>query len=301
MKTQTNSYRRPGTLGRTGTPSSTNPYAHRIASSGLLLAPKAAVKSNAKNFVLPGLETQVSANRTKNINVVSWSLFDTKKKEPRMKDVEQGYIQNCPLAAIVSALAYTSAGRNLIRNMITETNGANTTTKFVGPGIDGKKKVKGHRYFTVTFPGQSPIEVSDVFVTDEQSPPVLIYMTSPKKVLWPCVLEKAYAKWKGSYDNLGDDPIKVWKEIVGEPKFLDLRVTGSRRVSTRDVIRQANKAKQEPMIAAREGSYHGVVITGAVGRRSLSFYDQYSVKDDRISIDDLRTKDPTLLIYGSVK
>lgn len=293
-------YRQPGTTGAVPQSGPASPYAHRVSSSGFLIAANATATSTLKKLTIPSQELSTSSSKTFRLNRKAWDLYNSKNR-PEMTDVEQGNIQNCPLASIIAALAHTASGRKHIGSMIQERKGANTVTSYTGSNLDGPRAVRSSRYFVVTFPGKSPIEVSDVFYTGDSKEKYLIYMTSPNKVLWPAVIEKAYAKWKGGYDNLGNDPIKVWKELVGEPKYLDLRVSGKDRVRTSQVIREAGRANKVPMIAAREGSYHGVVVTDNKGATSISYYDQYSVVEKSIKVSDLRTKDPTLIIYGPIR
>jgi hypothetical protein len=282
---------------------------------GIHAAPTRAVKAVANKFVLPALEDGVSTNLTKNLNALDWPLFDRKSKQPRTQDVEQGAIMNCPLASLLAALANTNAGRNLLKGMIQEVTGVTTETRFSGEsGIQGRTRVPGTRYFRVSFRGGKSVNVGDVFYTDESSPPEPIYMTSPNNVLWPAVIEKAFAKLKGGYNKLGNDPIAVWRDIVGDPRFLDLRKDADPKVEDRDVVAQVKRADLVPMIAAREGSFHGVAVLRTVrgldprdkeprtkNKRTdmIVMYDQYAVKQVTESIKTLRDIDPTLLIFGN--
>ena len=82
-----------------------------------------------------------------------------------------------------------------------------------------EKEILSQRYFTVYL--GKPFEVSDVFYVkySDGSDVNMIYMDSPKRALWPCVIEKAYAVKVGSYDDLDDDTKhtvnEFWTFLVG--------------------------------------------------------------------------------------
>jgi len=109
-------------------------------------------------------------------------------------DVRQGSIGDCFLAAAMASVA--SAKPDAIRNAIKD-NGDNTfTVRFYQVGWDGSKTAQ-----YVTVDGDLP------WKADLDMP---AYAKSTEKVdgkehleLWPSILEKAYAQWKGSYDEIG--------------------------------------------------------------------------------------------------
>lgn len=268
------------------------------------LLPNQATKvaqASVKKFQLPALEQFVSGNHTKNINEIDWPLYSKKGKEPHLNDVKQGMLLNCPLAAILAALAHTAKGRTHIKKMITEFSNVTTETKYTGKdGVDGKTVVQGKRYFSVKFNSNKPIKISSVFYTDEQSSPKMIYMTPPTDVLWPCVIEKAYAKLKGGYNKLGGDPAVYWKDIVGSYKYLNLKKDASPKVTDKEVFLQVKQANIEPMIASLEGQYHGFAVKG-IGRKSkIVLHDPASLKDTEFTIEYLRKEEETVFWYGGI-
>ena len=204
------------------------------------------------------LEMPAPADGTSTImrlRTVSWKLSN---RAPMLRDVQQGELANCPIAAILAALAFTASGRKRLDSMITEYLGTSTKTAFSNAimttlsrgGADDPdyptqdKEILSTRYFTVNLKG--PIEVSDAFYVKEtgqaRGDVDLVYMDSQTQVLWPCVIEKAYAVKVKSYQEL-DDP----KHTVEE--FWEVLV-GKRPV----VIRDGNMTEQKIRAAAMAAS-----------------------------------------------
>jgi hypothetical protein len=234
-------------------------------------------------------------------------LFDPIGKTPKPEDVFQHGVHNCALASVIAALANTPKGQTRIINMIKE-HVSPTLTTYSGDYsfFEGPKKILGKRYFTVTFPGATkPIEISSVFYTDDQASTHvdMIYMQSREpRVLWPCVLEKAYAQLSHGYENFSKVPNVVWKHVVGQYKYLDLQSNAFPKVSDKDVIRQAQKANREPMIAARQALFHGFVVKGtSESSGSLLLFDQmkHVTHDEPVSVAQLR-RDSTVLFYAHI-
>jgi hypothetical protein len=104
------------------------------------------------------------------------------KNGPVVDDVQQGALANCPIAAILAALAHTESGRKRIAGMVSESTAAvETDLSGVASKLDNppkNNKITTNRYFTVSL--GNAIEVSDVLYTDDAdanwSP---IYMKSP--------------------------------------------------------------------------------------------------------------------------
>jgi len=305
----------PGPLG-VGDPFGQTPGVLRLGPAGLFPAPKQAApaaqpswldridEALAKKFTLPPSDTYGPAKgKNATINEIDWPLFNPKGKNPIPEDVYQHGVQNCALASILGALAHTPKGQKRIISMIEE-HKAPTLSTYSGDfqNFKGPKKILGKRYFTVTFPGAKPVEISSVFYTDDQKLPNtdMIYMQSrAPRVLWPCVLEKAYAQFVNGYGNFSGNPTVVWEHVVGKYKYLNLQSTAAPKVSDKDVIRQAQKANREPMIAARERLFHGFVVKGASRKTwSLILYDQmiFAARDESVKIAQLR-KDSTVLYY----
>src|SRR6266849_2055763 len=94
-------------------------FEHKDLSTGT------ATKAVTKTFAMPapasGSSTIIRAV------VVNWDLS---KDSPITEDVKQGELANCPVAAILAALAHTANGQRRINSMITEYTNASVKTTF---------------------------------------------------------------------------------------------------------------------------------------------------------------------------
>jgi hypothetical protein len=263
-----------------------------------------AVAANAKVLVMPGLAASPSTD--KSVHVFTLSLYG--KGGPAFGDVQQSHaLFNCPVAAILAALAHTTVGRKFIQetmivehkgrpdSVVTDVSAAVDSLVFGdGAGRPAGGLIKSSRSFDVKVAGNT-VEVSDVFYTDDAdrdwSP---IYMSSPKGVLWPLVVEKAYAAALGGYSKLDGRDITAndfWKGLTGSDpeviKISDETGLGS--------IRDAAKAAAEvPTIGASKRSgtkkvtgWHGHAILGLKGN-TIEMYDPAAAKVLKLTDQEFR-------------
>ena len=258
---------------------------------------------------------------------VSWKLGKNGKKMPATGDVQQGALANCPVGAILAALAHTVSGRTRIDNLITEYVGASVETtlsanvmtvlsseKQEGGNPDYTPQVKtllSNRYFAVTL--GNTIEVSDAFYVKEtgQSSGLedMVYMDSPNQVLWPCVIEKAYAVKLKSYEELDDPKNTVeefWEVLVGKKPV----VIRDGNMTEQNIRAAAIAASKVPTIGAtrdevpkidntgatRVDSDHGYAVLGIQGS-SIELYNPWG-KTEKISIKDFSSNFEAIY-YGS--
>lgn len=231
---------------------------------------------------------------SKNVHDVAWNLF-TKQPALDFGDVKQGALANCPIAAILAAMAYTASGRSRIQAMIketketVETNVATVAKQLDSPPKDNK--ITSPRYFTVSLGGT--FEVSDVFYTNDADRGwSLIYMQSPTEALWPCVIEKAYAAKLKSYEELDSEKRtanEFWKVLVGSDAET-IEVNDDTDASTiRKVAALAHKVPT--MGASRDDAHevepwHGYAVLGVQGN-SIKLYNPWAEKTT-ISISTFR-------------
>ena len=103
-------------------------------------------------------------------------------------DVAQGYIGDCYLASGISSLA--AANPDVIKNAITDNKDGTYTVRFFdGVGEGGRPK-------------KVMITVDDDVAMGGRGAQYASARDS--KELWPGLLEKAYAKWKGGYEKVGN-------------------------------------------------------------------------------------------------
>ena len=238
---------------------------------------------------------------------VPWNLS---KKKPVPDDVKQGELANCPLGAILAALAHTAIGKTHLDNIITEYISASVETtlpndvmtllsseKQEGGNSDYTPQVKtlrSNRYFTVTLGNM--IEVSDAFYVMGSNDTFadMVYMDSPTEALWPCVIEKAYAVKLKSYEDLDDSakhPVEeFWAVLVGsKPGILIVD-------EKTDLEKIRNAAKAAPKIptigasrddAKKVDSDHGYAVLGIQGSM-IQLYNPWG-KTETISLEDFRS------------
>ena len=267
-----------------------------------------ATKAVTKTFAMPA-PTSGSSTIIRAV-VVNWDLHP-----PDTEDVKQGELANCPVAAILSALAHTANGRNRINKMITEFTNASVKTTFskdilktLSARMDDpdyrppEKEFTSKRYFGVKL--GSEVEVSDVFYTkySDGTDVEMVYMGSPNQALWPCVIEKAYANKIGSYEELDDDQKhtvnEFWGVLVGKPQGFAI----DDKTDLRKISDAAKAATTIPTIGAsredatRVESHHGFAILG-IQDSTIELYNPHG-KKERISLTDFR-KNFQAIFFGN--
>lgn len=128
------------------------------------------------------------------------------KKAPRVEDVDQGSLGDCYLLAAMGAVV--ASRPDIIQDMVS-----------YDPGT---------KQYTVTFQRLEggtfkPVAVTvDGFLPTRAGTSRLAYAVNdqnfdPKnQALWPAIIEKAYAKWKGGYDRIvGGSGARAMEEITG--------------------------------------------------------------------------------------
>jgi len=245
---------------------------------------------------------------------VPWKLA---ANGPITTDVQQGELANCPLGAILAAMAHTATGQKRINDLITEYIPATVTTtlsKDIVDTVNSKtaddpdyktqdKKVASQRYFVVNLFGG--IEVSDVFYIkySDGSDVDMIYMDSPNEALWPCVIEKAYAVRFGGYEQIDDEvkhPLSEYWEVLVGKKFTMVTIDAK---TDFDTIRAAVKnAGKVPTIAASRDDakkvtdHHGFAVLGLKGS-NIELYNPHG-KTETLSLTDFRANFQAVL-YGN--
>jgi hypothetical protein len=287
-----------------------------LAFRHVLVAAPGAVAGVAKALKMP---EPAADGATKVASAMNWALF--RKGGPAVVDIEQSaHLTNCPIPSILAALAHTDIGRKHIQAMVVEYPGSVVTdvSAVVGelatapPG----NKIATNRYFTVTLgkaPNRKPFDVSDVLYTDESADPNPIYMQSPKKALWACMIEKAYALREVSYhkfqeldwqQNAKITANEFWRVLLGsEPNVLAV----TNKTDLADIRKAAAAATKVPTIGATKpadeqgakkvGGYHGFAMLGIQGS-TIELYDPALAKTLEISVENFR-KDFLAIFSGN--
>ena len=235
----------------TWTGNARGPIGYRPLFTGPGVAPAAATKT--RTFGMPALPDH--DKDPKQAHRVDWKLFE--RGGPKVTDVRQGGLANCPLASLLAAMANTPTGRKRIQELVVEHAEATITdlSEISGALTDEKEtKISSPRYFTVKLTKET--EVNDVFFTDTMDDrgnwSRLLYMQGSRSgtpVLWACVIEKAYAQMLGGYGTLEEQTLNaIWKTVMGRDPagWVELNAkTNPDRI--RDV---AAKATVAPAVAA---------------------------------------------------
>jgi hypothetical protein len=245
------------------------------------------------------------------VAVVDWKLGDGL---PVTKQVRQGHLPNCPIAAILSALGNTKEGSKYLDGLIIEFTGTTVRTSLPGELVtklwhsdedkDDKPQVpvlESKRYFTVSLKKfGKPIEVHNTFYvgyTDGTNYD-LVFMNSPNDVLWPAVIEKACAIYYGnSYPAMSDykkHTANEFYELIVGVTVDALKIEDTTDIEKiRDVAREAPRAatiaasREKLPAAAPVTPWHAHAVLGMTGK-NIDLYDPMAAKVKSLSFDDFR-------------
>jgi hypothetical protein len=249
-------------------------------------------------------------SKTKTVKDVPWELYP--KKKPHWGDVKQsGVLMGCALASVLGALSNTLTGDRHLMQMIKEvpkgkgqlpvsvevnlTNVLSDLSDDAQSNFKRSKKVTSNRYFIVKIAKKS-YKVSSVLYTFDTSNLLLVYMTSPNDALWPCIIEKAYAKHLNTggyavFENFAD-PEVVWKDIIGKkPKRLHLATA-----KAKDIYQVVKDASRIPTIATT--SLHGYTVLGLSTGKKIGLRDPWTEVLSKEDLEAFRAVF-TDLFYGA--
>jgi hypothetical protein len=283
-------FRVPGPLGLSPGGAGSRPPGPLRVEPGAQAAPKQVARVVKKLGMPPPDDT---AGITKVARKVLWPLFAN--GTPALDEVEQGALANCPLAAVLAALAYTPNGRKHLLGLVQEHGGdVETDLSKVADQLDEPppqgNKLSSKRYFSVAL-GGTTFEVSDVLYTDEARDPTPKYMRSPKQVFWPCVIEKAYAEKEGGYGALNKlSANAVWEVVVGS-KPDGFAVTADNASTRQQIVGAAtNAATVATLAASRDDAvavppWHGFAVLG-MERNRVRLHDPSGMTRYTLSLED---------------
>lgn len=290
--------------------------------------PRGTVLWDKKTTVTPDLAPAKAAVATKmpgptkdedsrDLHAVPLPLFAA-KGSPGYKEVKQAPgLANCPVAAILAALAYTASGQSTITGLLSEASGAVTTDVSDAGTLANPpagRLIKSSRSFTVNLPGGAVV-VSDVLYTDDHdrgwSP---FYMRDPAdRCMWQAIIEKGLAAQLGSYENIDALNISAngfWEKIVGsKPNGFTVedidekKLSGDAEKKHEGRIKDAAKAAARvPTIAASRDTaviskitqFHGYAVLGEQNG-TLSLYDPAAGKTVSVTVKEFRGAFSTIL------
>jgi hypothetical protein len=249
-----------------------------------------AVKAAGVATKMPGPTTDQDSRE---VRLVDWPLY-AEKGSPGIREVRQsGSLANCPVAAILAALANTSSGQTVIRRMITTTSAAATTDistagELANPHSD--LIISSSRYFTVTIGGKSVVVTDVLYTNDADRNWSLFYMRDRNEAcIWSSIIEKALAAHLGSYekiDELGLSANAFWEKLLGsKPKGFEVKLG----MKPDTIVDAATAATRVPTIAASRADqttvasispFHGYAVLGMHGSR-IKLYDPMAIDPKR--------------------
>jgi hypothetical protein len=249
----------------------------------------------------PALTKDESNKKLRDEYVYSHQAGDHSPKAPTGKDTAQGAAGDCFFIASMAAVA--NAAPNVIADMVTFD---------AGRGVYSVRfhEEQGRGAFKPVF-----IEVDGWLPTAEGSRNDPAYAGDPGQALWPAIIEKAYAKWKGGYDviNEGGTGDVAMSEITGVrsqnkspssmkedevvPYFAQAQKDG--KAIYAGVRNDRKAATQAPLKGSGDGAYSGTlqqthrwneIVPGTVrvtdkGGKAPSARDEGVEGDERGSLD----------------
>lgn len=223
-------------------------------------------------------------------------------------------LANCPVAAILAALVFTSVGRTYIQALVSEKAGNVLTDvsglKLANPPMDNTTKppkpitvISSSRYFHVKLPGGS-IDVSGVLYTNDGAHDSwsLKYMRDPSEnSIWAAIIEKALADQLKSYENfdaLNINANDFWEKVTGaKPGQIEIKadtplgtITAAAKAATSVPSIGASKPDSKDVTVGQVKivtEFHGFAMMGLEGSK-IKLYDPADAKTILISPADFR-------------
>jgi hypothetical protein len=238
---------------------------------------------------------------SKDVHQVKTALFSS-SGGPMYQQVQQASaIENCPVAALLAAMAFAPVGRAMIQRMVSpKTDAVRTDLSKLPPETltnpPPTPYLDSQRFFTVKL-ASGAVETSDVLYTndgDDDSWSIL-YLHDPNgKSIWGSIIEKALAQSLGSYQQFNETKLQTndfWRIITGVlPGVLPIED----RTSESDVVKAAKNSVRTPSIAASNDdlpivsgskadvdnltSFHGHAMLGIHGSK-IKLYDPAKAKE----------------------
>ena len=250
----------PPGLARFGSTGQSRGPLSRLPPNAILLAQLGGVTVPTPNR-LPPEPTPIRGPGSRNLTLQDVRLPVFGHQGPQPDDIVQGAISTCPAAAAMMAMAHANPAA--IRSMITGYQ-AGTPATSTAPALP--------RVYNIQFRRRNArvVRVTTRFYHQAGQ---LIYASSPNGVIWPSLLEKAYAVFAGgnSYSGLArsqrqlsnpPDISQVMQAFVGNfgwiahtnAQNVTQPLTGLSSAQRRNLIRELNQAGNRPTIAASLGS-----------------------------------------------
>lgn len=212
-------------------PASSRPGPPGLRASGAVLVAEAEAGAAATDAGPAGatvelVEPEPVFGQPATLQDVDLPLFAGAPGLPSVEDVVQGSLDNCPVAAILAALAHVAASSVA---GIVQRSTADVRSRRSSDPPESFPYASSHLY-TVQFRAGSPVQVSSFLYYTQGG---IAYAHSPEdRASWMSYIEKAYAVFRGgnSYNRLGrttqmgEAPTvnRVMEDLAGPYDFADL-------------------------------------------------------------------------------
>lgn len=211
-------------------------------------------------------------------------------------------IENCPVAALLAAMAFTPVGRGLIQGIVPppKTDAVRTDLSKIPANTlsnpPSTPYLDSQRFFTVKL-STGPVETSDILYTndgDRDSWSILYLHDPTEQSIWGSIIEKALAQSLGSYQEFNVTKLHTndfWHTITGSWPGVLLIDSGT---PESDIVNAAKNSVKTFSIAASKDdlpivsggkadvdkltSFHGHAMLGVQGPK-IKLYDPAKAKE----------------------
>ena len=202
-----------------------------------------------------------------------------------MDDVKQGLLGDCYLMAGLAAIAKTNP--DVIRKAIRDNGDGTYTVTFHPEAESGIKKIFGMR-------STVEVTVTNEFPHTKGAIDPAFAKLSNDSEMWPMLIEKAYAKYKGGYANIelgnagefielltGNDSVHT---NVADVDFATLK----RQVDQGDAVTTGtpDKLNNPPQFVSEDHAY--VVQHVDLNNKTVTLYNPWGTEHPTISFDEFK-------------
>ncbi len=244
---------------------------------------------------------------SKDVHEVKTALFTSSGGGASYQQVQQASaIANCPVAALLAAMAFTSVGRGMIQGMVSPPKTGAVRTDLSKLPADTLSNpppapyLDSQRFFTVKLVSGA-VETSDVLYTNDgdRDSWSILYLHDPSgQSIWGSIIEKALAQSLGSYQEFNVTKLQTndfWHIITGAwPGVLTVEAG----TPESDIVNAAKNSVNKPSIAASKDdlaivggsksdadnvtSFHGHAMIGVQGPK-IKLYDPAKAKELQVT------------------
>lgn len=228
----------------------------------------------------PGVPTD-DAVTYKRVEGEAFRTKDGRTVDPTVADVDQGGLGDCYLMGAMAAVAKTDP--NLLRNMISKNDDGTYTVRL--------RVKEGGKWKTV------PVNVTPTFPHNSDGKHSYADPTpgNQNNTLWPALIEKAYAQYKGGYDKIeGGNSGRAMEFITGRSSRNTSIGSTTDPNDIYDKVKAAERGGHPMTLSTKDGATdypgdHAYAVLGAVerdGKKYIRIYNPWGVNDGSRKLED---------------